>query len=320
MFRRTGSRKLTAFLVFLSTNNHKNHNHQLHEAIEIASSESNVSTPFKLFVAPESRVAAFRKKVRIIFLGSDKRQFRIGMTNPVEQITTNYRQRACLLATAAAKVGDKNNLPSRQVAQYLLVNHPGYIPASMYAAFHNMNPSIDATISETALSNIFVPCCRNCGAAIQPGLDGTTVRVVANKKPKKQKQKPVANEEKYSNLYRFCNNNNNTSTTMRNDDKNYWLVSCGSCGEHVQIPTGIVRKKAVQQKGQSTNGSKPKHGTTQKQETVPAMRDEKLLDGDFISLQERKKPTRPVQTLLQQGKKKKKKPNELMNFLSSLNA
>lgn len=104
---------------------------------------------------------------------------------------------------------DNDDFPSQLVSQHMLWNHPGYVPVSLLltgtskdrktTALSNHTNSSNlsktnqtanviiartkkkATSTTTTMSDqqsvVYLPCCLDCGTALQPGYQGTTVRL-----------------------------------------------------------------------------------------------------------------------------------------------
>ena len=119
-----------------------------------------------------------------------------------EQLTTEYRQKASLLAASAASSfhqnsntnsgSDSDNLNtsylSLTVAKHMLVRHPGYVPIRLLQQSAEKGDSTAALSSSVSVATptfrkisattaVHVPCCTHCANPLQPGWGGTTVRL-----------------------------------------------------------------------------------------------------------------------------------------------
>jgi len=109
---------------------------------------------------------------------------------------------------------DNDDFPSQLVSQHMLWNHPGYVPMSLLLtetskdrnhsnqhvetttlSNHTNSSNLSktnqtanviiaktkkkatSTIMSDQRSEVYLPCCLDCGAALQPGYQGTTVRL-----------------------------------------------------------------------------------------------------------------------------------------------
>jgi hypothetical protein len=248
------------------------------------------------------------------------------MSREEDALTTEYRQKACLLAakaSAGALVGDDNCaelLASRQVAQHMLNYHPGSVSVS---AFLEMNPELSQ--EEDITNDTILPCCHSCGEALQPGIGATTLRLTSTKAlTKTQRRRAMRKQQRIKKqsqskhkLWEFCNENENASSC-----RNHLVLQCGSCRFENRVAVKLS-KRPLKKADKKRPAAKPKPFVSSK----PKKTNQQELGDDFISLESnsvKNNPSgttssRPARTLLDQGKKKKKKSDKLMNFLSSLN-
>jgi hypothetical protein len=101
------------------------------------------------------------------------------------QQTRSYRLSASVLASAALRKAAKSSpvveeLPAIHVAQHFLLHHPGWIQNRMVdtsevLANSKGEPKNSKTPGETTTC---LPCCIHCGGPLQPGYEGTTVRLI----------------------------------------------------------------------------------------------------------------------------------------------
>ncbi|GKY99492.1 hypothetical protein MPSEU_000903400 [Mayamaea pseudoterrestris] len=283
-----------------------------------------------------------------------------------EQITLTFRQTACWLAAQATRETkalnvkcamddnapeelDTSLLPSMQVAQYLLDNgHPGFIPAKLHTEL--MSRQGDESITSETINKadntveVYLPCCKQCGAVLQPGHDGTRVRVMAELRAsrtrrrraqaKLRRQKRIRkNDVQYARIHDYGQQMNDSSDRLQ---EQCLQLTCGTCGACTYAPTHCDNKNDGNMgsteslnasKMQITNKVRPT-ASKSKQQAVGGGRNKPATSNDnleFIRLPTSKRPSdTPAQllTLDQPRKKKKKKQaaNPLMDFLSSLNS
>ena len=255
-----------------------------------------------------------------------------------QEMTTFYRQKACLLAANASKGGLERGaatskvLPSRIVAQHMLVSHPGYVPVSLLLnqmGDDNDNAEVFSPAAAAKKeSTIFLPTCCECGAALQPGWEGTQVRLKPIKRTRTQRRRASRQSAKslrkkkaeaskaISNLGEYCQQADKKKIPL--GCRNYLSIKCGACGDQSIVPG--IRKQRRDTIGKVS--SKTKDAMERK---IPPEESKKGVEkqdrDDFISLS-RKAPSASKSTIVDQGrKKKKKKPksDRLLSFLSSLN-
>lgn len=189
----------------------------------------------------------------------------------VKNETLTYRQKAALLVAPFVRT----NAVASQVAHNLLEHHPGYVPASLLE---------DEAPTKTKKNEIFLPICRTCGAALQPGYHGTKIRFL-------QRAAAIAKTKTH--------NDNRSHLALYVSKKqslgsNVAILVCGSCGAKREIPGMPEQRPAPKPPPPAAPPNQPKP---------------KRKKDDYISLSGR--------TLAPPPKKKKKK--NLLKFLSSLN-
>jgi hypothetical protein len=294
-----------------------------------------------------------------------------------ESATGMYRQSACWLAAAATKEsrallpseptenstgeGDGSNpafiLPSRQVAQHMLRNHPGFVATSMDAEMRGNDESfpyealLNARKEPFPADETYVPCCLECGAVLQAGYKDTAVRVLAaaHRLSRTQKRRQARQERRlrdatklnrkqqvqYANVWEYGRHQCRDASFPT---KQRMELTCGSCGSNCTVPTGrdkMNRKdkgdSPVQHSAKDSKGTARPVPSSVHQKIAATTTEKKAVNKrkddleDFIALPKPKKgtvalPTERLTLNEPRRKKKKKDANPLMDFLSSLNA
>ena len=277
-----------------------------------------------------------------------------------EQVTSTFRQAACLLAARATKEArsfitanekakdgpDMAVLPSLQVAQHLLIHHPGFVPTQLDMRFRTSSETSTSLAGVFAINNetnsAYLPCCKQCGSSLQANCNGTTIRVLPAPRMSRSQRR------------RFKRKQHHKTSKIRKNDPLYariWeygqalddsvrlpeqclQVTCGSCGSACFVPTRLDTKESFARKDdKSVLKAMASTSTLKNPAAVPAKLSIRTVatkatgntdDLNFIRLPSAKTaaaPQVPLQSLDQPRKKKKPKKgdNPLMDFLSSLN-
>jgi hypothetical protein len=215
-------------------------------------------------------------------------------------------------ATAAA-------CPSLRVSQHMIQSLPDEDESTQRMQVSSVRPQIIGDEGRTA-SSLGFPLCQTCLAPLQPGWNGTKVKLRSIptfttqtrpdhqqvSKAKKKKAKKVSSVE----------------IVAAQAAPSTLLVYCGVCAAVNPFP-GDPKKpnKSERQKKAAAKTTAQKTSSKEKA-TVKASQRKKPASSSFIQLpppahlgQKKRIPT----TLALGGKKKKKQKTNLMNFLSSLN-
>jgi hypothetical protein len=256
-----------------------------------------------------------------------------------EKLSREYLQQACLLAAAAtsAELTEKGHnsaspepLISKVVAQHIMQSgrHAGYVPANFHLG-HDRKADDEESSSNARSAPVYLPCCRECGAPLQPGYAGTTVRLESagnetraqRRRNSKLASKPTPSHKQASQpslLAEFCQRD---PSLIPKNVRNYLSIRCGVCRAQSYAPGLDRRKKHFDANNASkrmiptyTSGAKV---PTQKSKSLTVKKKAESCD-DFIALGSPKRSS-GLGTTLSRCSNKKKKPNQLMDFLSSLN-
>lgn len=233
--------------------------------------------------------------------------------------------------------------------------HPGTVPAAL-------SPQSGHKTTTSATGNadveVLLPCCKECGSGLQPGFNGSTVRLKHVKKkprlrqPKKSKrsnntkrQRAWAKQKDPLSVWKTM-----IMATERQDDGitgccNKMILICGTCQAKTVFP-GLPIRSTAKYEATQTGGDQAKLKASSKVKPTNIVASATAEKGDpqtaleenldFVPLEtsrhsettaeveggQKRKGTEAATLSLKKAKKKKRpktKSSELYNFLSSLN-
>jgi hypothetical protein len=285
----------------------------------------------------------------------------------IDSLTKAYRQDACLAACRATRQSLLPPLETKEqtaLVQQSTSSQPPQLYSLMVSSqLVGCNGDAFATIvgnqantvsldqNNSRDKSINLPCCTHCGNRLQPGSDGTQVRIKSQTLSRTQRRRVNKYMKNHANKSSTSNTgaNNNLHRYYHDDTrtikggKNHLSITCGVCKSHfvapgsqrelqtakVKIPKIKQQKSAhtkksplkQQQPHTAANKAGPNKPSPPKTTSLGKRPREatKLDSSDFISLKPRPAKQPDMRMIGSDPKKKKRKNNELLNFLSSLN-
>ena len=274
--------------------------------------------------------------------------------------TVEYSQRACQLVADNIRSLQNDTDDSETAEQSWLLtisemlwrHHPGYITLAKDEVGDSRKKFTeedviskkrkrraddkDKNLNEDNLK-VRMPCCRECGAALQPGYQGTTVRLQSKQKRRRTRQSAPNKTGKAKRVKKDPVLDWKESHALDlKECRNYLVVICGACHSKSLVP-GLPDNKNENATGDTSDQDRTKLVSSSDKKGKPCLdaqmeKDKKQapLDEnlDFVPLENPgKKGSIQKTSILEQRKPKKKKSekrrkggsSQLYDFLSSLN-
>ena len=237
-------------------------------------------------------------------------------------------------------------------AQLVDEQHPGYVPAVTAGSFSSNEKSMGNRMdmdTPTAVG-VNIPSCKDCGSALQPGHNGSTVRLKRVPPPARKRQ-PKANKNSNNKSKSadeplaawkhsvIMTGNENQHAASTKGCRNKMVLMCGTCQSRTAYP-GLALRSNMDGSTKRERERSPPLDKKRFKPTAKTTREEQAADSkaalednlDFVPLGDPKKAPEggsakkryaDLTALHNPSKKKKakkpKKPSQLLDFLSSLN-